>query len=243
MIPQRFFLPRWAMSARFAIYLVPSSGSALWERGCLWLGRDPESGASYTQPAVPGFAADEILAITHSPRTYGFHGTLKAPFRLGRGVDEGELLDRVGRLAAALPAVAMPELRVDRLNGFLALVPAGASTAVEALAAQCVTRLDAVRAPLEFAERERRLSSNLTPRQQKLLEQWGYPYVLEEFQFHMTVSGPVDSGQADRLQPWIEQWFAPALAAPSAPADIAVFVQPAPGAEFALRRRFGMKKA
>ena len=74
------------MSARFAVYLVPLSASALWERACRWLGRDPESGAVYAQPAVPGFAAEEIRALTQSPRNYGFHGTLKAPFRLAEGV-------------------------------------------------------------------------------------------------------------------------------------------------------------
>ncbi len=226
------------MPARFAIYLVPPADSALWDRGCRWLGRDPETGSVHAQPAVPGFAADEIRALTRSPGHYGFHGTLKAPFRLAPGVDEEELLDKVQHLAGSLPALTMPALQVDRLNGFLALRPAGDSTALDGLAEQFVTRLDDVRAPIESAERTRRLSSGLSARQQELLEQWGYPYVLEEFRFHMTISERLDPMQAQRLRPWIEEWFAPALAEPPAAVDVGVFAQPRAGAEFTLRRRF-----
>ncbi len=229
------------MSARFAIYLVPLSGSALWERGCRWLGRDPESGAQYAQPSVPGFTADEIRTLTQSPRNYGFHGTLKAPFGLAQGVDERELLEGVGHVAASLPALAMPQLQVDGLNGFLALLPADAGTAVDAMAAQFVTRLDALRAPIGSAERVRRLSSGLSARQLELVEQWGYPYVLDEFRFHMTISERLDATRAERLRPWIEEWFAPALADPPGAAEVGVFVQPGAGAEFVLRRRFRMR--
>jgi hypothetical protein len=182
--------------------------------------------------------ADEIRALTRSPGTYGFHGTLKAPFRLAEGVDEKELLDRISRLAGSLPALTMPELKVDRLDGFLALRPAGDSTAINALAEQFVTGLDALRAPIGSAERARRLSSGLSARQQELLEQWGYPYVLEEFRFHITISGRLDSTQAERLRPWIEEWFAPALAKAPEVMEVGVFVQPVTGAEFTLRRRF-----
>jgi putative phosphonate metabolism protein len=226
------------MPVRFAIYLVPSADSALWDRGCRWLGRDPETGSVHVQPAVPGFAADEIRALTRSPADYGFHGTLKAPFRLAQGLDEVGLLDKVGDLAASLPALSMPELKVDRLNDFLALRPAGASTSVDGLAAQFVTRLDPLRAPIDAADRARRLSSGLSARQQELLEQWGYPYVFEEFRFHMTISERLDSIQAQRLRPWIEEWFASALTEPPAAADIGVFAQIGAGAEFTLRRRF-----
>jgi len=226
------------MPVRFAIYLVPAADSALWDRGCRWLGRDPETGSLYAQPAVPGFAAEEVRALTQSAGIYGFHGTLKAPFQLAQGVEEGELLDRVGHLAGSLSACAMPELQVDRLDEFLALQPAGDSTAVDALAARFVTSLDALRAPIDSAERARRHASGLSLRQQELLERWGYPYVLEEFRFHMTLSGRLDPMQAERLRPWVEEWFAPALAEPPAAADIGVFAQFQAGAEFTLRRRF-----
>ena len=196
----------------------------------------------HAQPAVPGFPATDIRALTQSPRTYGFHATLKAPFRLAQGVDERELLARVGDLAASHAPVAIPALRVERVDGFVALVPAGASRAVDGLAAQCVTKLDDLRAPLEATERARRLASKLTSRQRELLDLWGYPFVLEEFRFHMTLSERLDDARAARLLPWIGEWFAPALAKPSDAADIAVFMQPVSGADFLLRRRFPMTR-
>jgi len=229
------------MSERFAIYLVPRAGSALWDRGCRWLGRDPETGTVFAPLAVPGFTSDEIRALTLMPRDYGFHATLKAPFRLAKGVDELELLESVARLARSLPMLSMPELRVDRLDDFLALRPTGASASVDALAARLVTTLDALRAPIDAAERDRRLSSGLSARQQELLERWGYPYVLEEFRFHMTLSGRLEPSQAARLHAAIEEWFAPALNGPSEAVDVGVFRQAASGAQFTLRRRFALQ--
>jgi putative phosphonate metabolism protein len=229
------------MSERFAIYLVPRAGSALWDRGCRWLGRDPETGTVFAPLAVPGFTSDEIRTLTRMPRDYGFHATLKAPFRLAQGVDELALLESVARLARTLPTLSMPELRVDRLDDFLALRPAGASATVDALAARLVTALDPLRAPIDAAERDRRLSSRLSARQQELLERWGYPYVLEEFRFHMTLSGRLEPLQAARLHAGLEDWFASALSGQSDVVDVGVFRQAAPGAEFTLRRRFTLQ--
>jgi putative phosphonate metabolism protein len=226
------------MPARFAIFLVPPAASPLWERGCRWLGRDPESAAIFDQPAVPGMTVDEIRDLTRSPGKYGFHGTLKAPFRLAADVDEVGLLERVRQVAGALPALAMPPMQVDSLNGFLALRPAGDHAALDALAQRFVTRLDDLRAPLDTAERARRLSSGLSARQRELLDRWGYPYVLAEFRFHMTLSGPLDSTRAARLRPWLAEWFEPALAEPAAGMEVGVFAQSGTGAAFALRRRF-----
>jgi hypothetical protein len=111
---------------------------------------------------------------------------------------------------------------------------------VDALAARFVTVLDALRAPIDAAERDRRLSSGLSPRQQELLQRWGYPYVLDEFRFHMTLSGRLEPLQAERLHAGIEEWFAPALSGPPAPLDVGLFRQAASGAEFTLRRRFAL---
>jgi Protein of unknown function (DUF1045) len=38
----------------------------------------------------------------------------------------------------------------------------------------------------------------LTPRQREYLDRWGYPYVMEEFRFHMTLTGQLD---AERREP------------------------------------------
>src|SRR4051812_847401 len=108
---------------RYAIYLVPPADSALWKRACRWLGRDPETGAALAQPEVPGYAGQKLRHLTQPPRQYGFHATLKAPFRLAAGLDESRLMQAVADLIGALPALSLPALRVDNLGAFIALRP------------------------------------------------------------------------------------------------------------------------
>ena len=223
---------------RYALYLVPPRDSVLWEQACRWLGRDPETAALSRQPEIPGYAAQRVQRLTRSPRQYGFHATLKAPFRLAHGVDERQLMEEVARLVGSLPAFSMPALKVGRLSGFIALRPAGTAEELMALARRCVAGLDALRAPLEAAERTRRHAAGLTPHQKDLLEQWGYPFVLDEYRFHMTLTERLDDADAAYLMPWLENWLGPALGAESRQADLAVFLQPHSRADFVLRRRF-----
>jgi len=226
---------------RYALYLVPPRDSVLWEQACRWLGRNPETAAVSQQPDVPGYAEERVRELTRSPRLYGFHATLKAPFRLAQGVDERQLMWEVNRLIDSLPAFSMPALKVGRLMGFVALCPAGAEEESMALARRCVIGLDMLRAPLEAAERARRHAAGLTPHQKDLLEQWGYPFVLDEYRFHMTLTERLDDAEAAYLMPWLQNWLGPALGDDPGEADLAVFAQPRPGDDFVLRRRFPLQ--
>jgi Protein of unknown function (DUF1045) len=57
-----------------------------------------------------------------------------------------------------------------------------------------VTLFDAFRAPMSAAERARRVASGLSPGQLNHLDRWGYPYLFDEFRFHMTLTGRVRAG-------------------------------------------------
>jgi len=210
----------------------------LWETGCRWLGRDPETGLQLTQPDVPGYQAQRIGQLTRSPRQYGFHATLKAPFRLAEDADERQLMMQVAELARSLPALVMPALQVDTISGFLALRPVGVAEQLMALEQRCVTALDTLRAPLDAAERERRHAAGLTAHQKELLERWGYPFVLDEYRFHMTLTHQLDDQDTALLLPWLRNLFAPALVADTNHAELSVFVQARPQADFVLQRRF-----
>jgi putative phosphonate metabolism protein len=243
MIPQPSLAPIVTADVRYALYLVPPRDCVLWAQACRWLGRNPETGVLSAQPAVPGYAPQRVRQLTRSPRQYGFHATLKAPFRLVHGVDEPQLMAEVARLVGSLPAIAMPALQVDRLGGFVALRPAGVAAQLMALEQRCVTGLDALRAPLEADERARRHAAGLTPRQKDLLEQWGYPFVLDEYRFHMTLTERLDNADTAYLLPWLQSWLGPALGADASGADLAVFLQPHLGADFVLRRRFPLLRS
>jgi hypothetical protein len=66
------------------------------------LGRDALSGESLSGFAIPGTDAQGWRELTAEPRRYGFHATLKAPFRLAAGLSADELFQAVAALADTL---------------------------------------------------------------------------------------------------------------------------------------------
>ena len=184
---------------RYAVYFAPAVASPWWHFGAGWLGRDEQRGEPLKQPAVPGFSAPELHALTAEPRTYGFHATLKAPFRLRPAVSEALLRDRLRALAARLPPLSLGRLEPQLLDDFVALVPVPRQPAVDTLAAHCVLALDDLRAPLTPEEQARRRPERLDPMARELLQRHGYPWVLGLFRFHMTLSGPVERRTGERL--------------------------------------------
>ena len=171
--------------ARFAVYFVPPPG-ALADFGAAWLGWDVARGEAARQPDVPGLAE-----ITSAPRKYGFHGTLKPPFRLAGGRNAAGLAAAAGALAEATVPARCAGLGLARIGRFLALTPLGDGAEISRLAASLVAGLDAFRAPPGPDELARRRSVGLTAGQEALLARWGYPYVMEEFRFHLTLTGPL----------------------------------------------------
>lgn len=194
--------------ARFAIYYLPPQGSALAAFGAEWLGWDGHAGCRVPQPALPG-----LDDITMTPVKYGFHATLKPPFRLAEGTDRAGLERAIADLAATLAPVQADGLQLARLGRFLALVPTGDTSGINHVAAACVEGLDRFRAPATPDELARRRKSGLNPAQDALLTRWGYPYVMDQFRFHMTLTGALPKAQADD---WMAQAQAhlPRLPAP-----------------------------
>jgi len=229
-----------AKAPRFAIYAAPGTGPgdtvgvSLRERAEQWLGRSV-TGDSVT-PAIPaGWTRAAIDAMTLSARRYGFHGTLKPPFRLAEGRTPEELDAAVADFAAASAGAVVPQLSLARLGGFFALVPGTEAPGLQALADDVVRRFDDFRAPVTDAELARRNPASLTPRQRELLGQWGYPYVLDEFRFHLTLTDRVPQEQHPGVRRVLTEWFAPLLGASLCVSALAVFTEAEPGAPFTLR--------
>lgn len=198
---------------RFAIYYAPRDG-AFADAAAAWLGWDLAQGRTVAQPDVAG-----LVDLTTDPRKYGFHGTIKPPFRLAEGVGPADLADGVAQLARSLNAVQTPGLGMVLLDGFLALIP-GSDPSLSDLAAEVVRTLDPFRAPLTEAEVARRRPDRLSPRQRDLLAIYGYPYVMEELQFHLTLSGRLTAEDAPRLQTAAEAHFAGLIPQPFAVEDL-----------------------
>jgi putative phosphonate metabolism protein len=221
---------------RYAIYAAPQADDRLAEVGAALLGHDAERAAEVPQLVPDGLDAADWREITEEPRRYAFHGTLRAPFRLAYGRTEEELLATAQAFAAARPAMAVP-LHLSRMGGrFLALVPDVPTPDLDRLADDAVEEFDCFRAPPNGAELARRLAAPLTERQRGYLERWGYPYVFEDFRYHMTLTGPLPPERIEAVETALAATVARALGARPILdlRSIAVFVQPAADARFRL---------
>jgi putative phosphonate metabolism protein len=225
-------------AARYAIYYAPEPGSALASLGATWLGYDVASGTAVNQPDLPAVTPEQLRAITEEPRRYGFHATLKPPFVLAEGRDAALLDAAVAVLAAGFPAFVTPPLRLVRISGFWALTLSEPCAMLDRLAERCVAELDAFRAPPSDAELARRRRARLTPRHEALLERWGYPYVMEEYRFHMTLTGRLDSEEGEAMGRVLAPFVAPCCASPLAIDAISLFRQDGPDVAFRLVHRY-----
>jgi putative phosphonate metabolism protein len=227
------------MTARFAIYAAPgtrsadANGAALREKAERWLGRSV-SGDTVT-PGIPaGWSREAVDAMTVDARRYGFHATLKPPFRLAEDRTLEELDAALGRFAAGTAGTMIPRLSLARLGRFFALVPGADVPGLHALADEVVKGFDDFRAPPTDAEIARRNPAALTSRQRELLTVWGYPYVLDEFRFHLTLTDRIPDGRQAEVERVLGDWFA-ALLGTDVPVDaLALFIEAEPGAPFAL---------
>jgi putative phosphonate metabolism protein len=194
---------------RYAIYFVPAVQSALYRFGSAHLGYDCYTGNDIAFPDVLPLSPPAWRELTQEPRRYGFHATLKAPFRVADGADEAGLVEAfhafcgAEALAAFTPVIAV-------IEGFIAIVPSGNEPTVDRLAAACVTAFDRFRAPLDARDRERRLAAGLSERQVQNLDRWGYPYVFEDFRLHLTLTGRLPAERQATVLPFLREQFAAA---------------------------------
>ena len=222
--------------ARVAVYYAPLTSDPLFSASSTWLGRDPASGATMPQPDLPG-----IAEITAEPRGYGFHATLKPPMRLAGGHDWPGLVQAAAAMAERIAPFELPPLAMSDVHGFLALREAEPCPPLQALADACVEQLDAFRAPPTEAELARRRRSRLTPKQDALLERWGYPYVFSTWFFHMTLTRRLTAEEKAVYQPAAARYFAEVAGGPRTVSDICLFTQSGHGAPFVIAERLTLR--
>jgi putative phosphonate metabolism protein len=215
------------VTARYALYYAPRSEEPLALAANRWLGKN----------VTPEY--ERLAEITAEPRRYGFHATLKPPMVLADGATEGDLLEAVGRFAYRERAFETPTLVLKEISGFLALVLSAPSPELQDLADRCVVEFDAFRRPASDAERARRRAAGLTPRQDELLARWDYPYVLDQWRFHLTLSGRIaDPTERAAIAGLLQRRFAAFIGQPLEVRDLCVFRQPVVDRPFIMLARF-----
>lgn len=225
------------MTGRVAIYFAPESGSELDRFGASWIGRDAATGRVITPPVLPEVAESVQRDMTATARKYGFHATLKAPFELA--VNRAAFDAAITDFAARIAPFEAPPLSVQVLDGFVALAPSGPSPRLRALAAECVTCFHELAVRPGEKELMRRRQAGLSLRQERYLRWWGYPYVFEDFRFHMTLTGRLPDPAY--IQRSLAVLFAPLATQPLAVDAICVFEQQHRDAPFLRTGRYPLQ--
>lgn len=227
-------------SPRYAIYYTPAPEHPLTVAARAWLGRDCFAGGSlrvHVEPAAADPVRDTLIA---APRRYGFHATLKAPFRQ-RPECSVEGLERALRtfVAAWLPCPIGP-LKIGLIGGFFALIPVSSIPTLRSFASHIVEEFDRFRAPLSQDELQRRLRSPLEDIESTHLVRWGYPYVFDRFRFHMTLTDCVPADRRPGVREEVDAIFAPLLFEDYTIDALSLFVQEHSSADFVVRSQFAL---
>ena len=204
---------------RYSVYFVPEDTSELAAFGRRVLQAEP---AQNDHPAR--------IAITRKAAHYGFHSTLKAPMELAQGIDQGDLLRFVEDFVKMKKPMPLCGIGPNVHKGFHALTLPDSSTATPAIdefAADVVRAFDRFRAPLTDADRSRRNPAKLSERQRQNLELYGYPHVIEDFFFHMTLSHRMEhAAESASYHDWLSDLYTKTVTRTPALDRLAVFWQP-----------------
>jgi putative phosphonate metabolism protein len=227
---------------RYAIYYVSTPGSDLDRFGAQLLGYDAVSGKDVPFPDGITQSVPDWRDLTRDPRKYGFHATLKAPLSLAPGRTESDLVAACKSFAATPRPIPVISPVVHAISGFIAVVPAQPSAELQRLAADCVSDFDSFRAPLTAEDRARRNPAALTPSQCDHLDRWGYPYVMEDFRFHMTLTGRLDAARRDPVLSMLRDRFSKISLEVLAIDRIALFRQDDANSRFRILNQFVLKQ-
>ncbi len=230
---------------RYAIFYAPPADAPWAQFGARWLGWDMVAGAECARPDLPDLTDLTDLPdltideITRNARKYGLHGTIKPPFRLAGGFSRGDLETACAKLGKTLAPVTLSGLGLSWMGRFLALCPVGDIGSLNHMAATCVRELDRFRAPAGRDELARRRSARLSAQQEVNLRDWGYPYVLNQFRFHITLTGRLPRADGIAVQSVLERELTPLLPKPLGINDLALVGEDRQG-RFCLLARFAL---
>ena len=178
------------MTARYAIYYCPEADAPLTLAAATFLGRDAFDRPVGPRAPLSGLEGVDLDGLTADPRGYGFHATLKAPFELAADRSQDELVQALETFCQAKVPFTAP-IEVSDIGPFIAFRLAAACDEMDQLHRACVTEFEPFRAPLSDADLERRRRARLSPQQDLWLQEFGYPYIFEDFRFHMTLTSSI----------------------------------------------------
>lgn len=251
------------MAVRYAVYFAPnpldtgSTSAELHKVMVSLLGRDALTGEAVPLCVPQGFTEEEWRGVVKTPAHYGLHATLKAPFELVRAGIRATLMRYVAEIASHFVPFSLPKMQLAWIpdhsavksvgnreivdgeieRGFFALVPEKPSSLLPFLERACVMDLDTFRAPLSSEDIARRHLN--TERERNYLAMWGYHRVLEDFCFHITLTGSIaNMALRDRVQDVLEKALVNVIERPLTFDSIVLFRQQRRTLPFVAVQRF-----
>lgn len=224
---------------RVAIFYAPASKSSLANFGSEWLGWDVENATEVKHPDIPSLPLP-ISDMVVTPQKYGFHGTLKAPFKLNTTKSEDDLRAALHSFTQQTPKFTIGQMAVAQLDNFVAIIQQSQSTNLHNFAATIVEHFEEFRKPLSENDVAKRRKANLTQRQDELMLQWGYPFVFEEFKFHLTLTGKLNESDAEATKNILARHLSGILNKPLQIVDICLYGEREDG-RFEIIERFPLQ--
>jgi hypothetical protein len=184
--------------SRYAIYYAPPKESSLEEFGRYWFGWDPLNAKLINNKRrinyLNRFGIKNLINIDKNvliAKKYGFHGTLIPPFKLNKNYSTNTLFKKTEEIAKKLKKFKFYKFKLKKINNFYAFVQNKKNNNINKLSNRLVRELFKFRSPLTKKEIDRRNPSKLSKLQLNILYKWGYPYLMSEFNFHMTLASEV----------------------------------------------------
>ena len=184
--------------SRFAIYYAPTKGSGLEEFGKQWFGWDPLDAKFINKKQrinyLNRFGIKNLKNIDKNvliAKKYGFHGTLIPPFKLNKNYSTNTLFKKTEDIAKKFKKFKFYKFKLKIINNFYAFIQNKKNSDINKLSNRLVKELFKFRSPLTKKEIDKRNPSKLSKLQLNILYKWGYPYLMTEFNFHMTLASEV----------------------------------------------------
>jgi len=225
---------------RYAIYFAPRAHSRWWSVWSGWLGHDAIKRTPLARPNVSGVEPGLLAELVKEPSRYGLHATLKAPFKLRTGAHISDLEEFAINFAAQQQPFTL-NLKIERLGNFFALTPVQVDSKINTLAGVIVKEFARFAMPPSQSEIDRRRLSGLSAHQDEMLLRWGYPYVMDCFRFHISLSGHlkgIDSNVETLIKNALNLQLNSVISEPLVFDSICLFEEPAAGQNFFLKKRF-----
>lgn len=207
---------------RMAIFYAPGSQTPLADFGAKWLGWNVERSHTVPHPEIDGLPAP-ISDLVATPQKYGFHGTLKAPFRLHGDQTIDGLKGAMKSFSDQRKPFAIGKMKVAKLGSFIAIIQENQSDEFANFASNIVMHFEDYRAPLTDEDIAKRRKAKLTPRQDELMLKWGYPFIFDQFKFHLTLTGKLSEQNAQTVCDRLTDHLKPILDTPVEAVDLCLY--------------------